>query len=223
MYPVRTATILIVSSVLILFGAATNAQERGRSPEDRNSTPSHDVRLCLVPFFSGGLVVGEAAEFIERFDDDFSEKLVYGFGLSLGYNPRPTFGFTLNLERGYKTIPLDDANKGRGWFYSVGFKVNLISQGGTVPYIHIGTGLVTGKYPDYFSTTDLKLGTHLFHRVGLGISVPLSRKMHVRVEFLYRYVFSEGHELEQLYWAEIPFNASAFGVELGLEIPLLSK
>ncbi|UCG60849.1 MAG: hypothetical protein JSV52_11020 [Candidatus Zixiibacteriota bacterium] len=220
MYQTRTAAAIIISLVFIAIAAQAEVTDSSRTPS--GVVYVSDVKLNLIPFISCGLVVGEAADYIEYLSNDVTDKLIYGGGMSLVYFPAPAVGLGLNIEYGLKTIPLGDET-GRGWFYSTSLIGNFRTEHRTTPYARIDFGFVTGKYPDYYENIDLKLGTHPFLRFGLGMFSFLTGKLSIRTELYYMTAFSEGYEIEGLFNREIPFNASSFGVELGMGIPLLIR
>ncbi|UCE24503.1 MAG: hypothetical protein JSU74_00180 [Candidatus Zixiibacteriota bacterium] len=223
MYRFRIAIVLIVSLTLGLSDMVQGSEHDPPVSEEHRSAVVKRIRLGFVPFVSLGVVTGEAADQIERYSTDFSDKQLYGGGISFCFSPEPTIDLTANVEYGVNRVSYFDAGDATGWCYSLGFIGFLSDQRRTAPYIQLGLGFVTGKCPDYRSTIDLKLGTHLFYRAEFGLRIPLSTKLCIRSELLYRYALSEGYEIEQLNGAEIPFNASSLGLELGVELPLLSR
>ena len=214
---------LVLSLVLCIILGTQFAHAGKRDKPKFESKPAsiRDIKLNLVPNFNLGVVVGDAADVIERWGGENPDKLLYGAGLSLVYYPTPRFGLGFNVTREFKVLPGEDTPSGRGWFYSSSLIYNLRPLSKAYPYARIDGGFLTGSYPR--TGVDLDLGTHTYMRVGLGLFAYSSGKINMRYEIYYQRAFSEGSTVEDLGDYEIDFMAECIAVEFGIGIPLLSR
>ncbi|UCD64590.1 MAG: hypothetical protein JSW34_03910 [Candidatus Zixiibacteriota bacterium] len=219
MYSVRILGLLIL--LLALLAPQVSGRKEDKPKMESKAANIRNIKINFVPFLTGGFVIGETARKIEDYGGAGTDKLLYGFGASLCYLPRPRFTVAVNLEYAYKELPGADIGTGRGWFYSGSFIYNLRTFAKRIPYLRFDAGMVSGKWPR--SGPDLKVGTHPYVRMGIGVFSFTAGSTNTRVEAYYIHAFSEGYEIEQLSDYEVDFNAQCLGVEFGVGFPMSSR
>ena len=211
----------VVAIAICVISMTGSAMAVGGVPGAKQKTL--DFKLNLTPYITSAVLAGGAEQQISELSNDFSAKLIYGFGTTLSYHNNPSFGLGLSVEYSFKNIPTEPEVTAKGWLFAIGVTYYSRTHVKAIPYARLDAGLVTAKISDYFGDEDLKLGTHPFLRLGFGMLTIMSSSVNTRLEIYYRIAFSSKHDLDQMGEQDIGFDGKCVGLELGVGFPLLSR
>lgn len=220
----RMRRTFVVVVALALLVASFNTVQAGKKDKPKvDSEPANvvDLKMNLVPFLKGAIVVGDAADLITQYGGENMDKVIYGFGVSVAYYPTPRYGIQAKIERAYKTLPGINVGNGNGWLYSIGGILNFRTLAKSTPYARCEVGRLTAKVP--MVGEDLGLGTYSFARIGLGLFAYTSKSVNMRYELYYTYAFSKGREIDLFGGYEIDFSGQWIGIEFGVGIPIMKR
>jgi hypothetical protein len=167
----------------------------------------------LSPQLHAGRLTGDAGRSADYNNDNFSERLVYGFGLGVNHYLNRKWSVGGHFAATWKSISDSNVGPFRMLSYSARVKYFLFSQSKESPYGHIETGFISGSLQNYRNES-LGLGTHPFIKIGAGLRGYTSAGTTTSFLLFYQAAFSENDEIED-YSGTISYDVTLIGVELG--------
>ncbi len=221
MFRTPTARFALLLIIIGCLAPCVHAERRGlRKPSERYFTVGH-AKLALAPRLMIGKVTGKASELL---GDRLQDKIAFGFGGTVEFTVTPFWVVGSGFDAIWMNLPYDDIRPIRMFCYSASVMYKCSPMSRNSVYLRPELGLISGVLPEYFNSTegdtDLKLGTHTYLKLGLGVFSHTTPNMNIRTELFYRVVFTSDHQLEQLRYT-IDDNAEQIGIDIAFGIRIL--
>jgi hypothetical protein len=174
-------------------------------------------KWVLSPQLHAGRLTGDAGRAADFWNDNFSERLVYGFGLAVDNFVTRKFSAGIQFAATWKSISDSPVGPVRALTYSARARYFLMPESKQSLYGQFEAGLLSGKLQNYRSSgeTSLKFGSHPFILLGAGINGYTSAGTTTSFLVFYQVAFTKDAEVEG-YSSNIPYDLTLFGVELGV-------
>ena len=201
-----------LTSVVILIALPPASAKKER---ERPAAVVVPYKLVLSPELHAGSLTGDAGKAAKAWNDNFSEKLVYGFGV--GVDDFLTQKLSLGVQFGttWKSISNADLGPVRVFTYSARLDYLLLAESKETLYGHLETGMASGRLLNYPHGSSTGLEKHLYLKLGAGLRGYTSAGTTTSFLLFYQVAFSKNTEVKDYGDTEIPFNVTLVGIELG--------
>lgn len=209
--------------MFVLLPTLTLLEAKPLSKPGEKAFEIRPIKWSVVPKVMGGVAIGEAAKTIKTYDDNFTSRFLYGFGLAAEYNVTPRWALDLEFELGYKDIPNSTYKPIKGTSFGLDAVFKILPGRKTTAFFKAGFGMTSMSIPDYYSTSSgrsptLDIGTFDFLKLGLGTMNYTGSKTTLRTEIYIRTFYTDGTRVTTIGTAE--FNTTYIGLDLAWGIGL---
>ncbi len=209
-----TLTVFILGCALV--GTSQAARRDGPSPlKPKKDLVLEPRQYYLAPYLTGGVLVGsEAAAAIP----DRGRRALFGLGARFEYVLQPAIRLGVSGQVLLAKVAESDSSRGRALLAggSAMFLLHPSRPGSFFGRVEFGIVQVTAtKYENG------SLGSYPYLRGGIGHQLFSTPTLATRVELYYQMALADGKTIDTRFFrGEIPANAQAVGLELGLAVGL---